>query len=159
ETKPTLRLYGVDAAPKKFVRLCQGGQRPFLGRCKKNSAPGANSGSRVCKIQTKSAPSVLSCNRRPRRGTFRPAANYGRDGVNLSRTQGNTRFSNPALTCLLGSALAMRVSYSAKEVPLPNRSQNALAGLRILVAEDESLIALDVERILGDFGCEVVGPV
>jgi DNA-binding NtrC family response regulator len=33
-----------------------------------------------------------------------------------------------------------------------------LAGQRILVAEDEGLIALELERILEDFGCEVVGP-
>jgi len=32
-------------------------------------------------------------------------------------------------------------------------------GQRILVAEDESLIALDLERMLESFGCEVVGPV
>jgi CheY-like chemotaxis protein len=31
--------------------------------------------------------------------------------------------------------------------------------LRILVAEDESLIALDVESMLSAIGCEVVGPV
>jgi CheY-like chemotaxis protein len=31
--------------------------------------------------------------------------------------------------------------------------------LRILVAEDESLIALDVETMLQTIGCEVVGPV
>jgi DNA-binding response OmpR family regulator len=29
---------------------------------------------------------------------------------------------------------------------------------RILVAEDEALIALELQRILEDFGCEVVGP-
>jgi DNA-binding NtrC family response regulator len=33
-----------------------------------------------------------------------------------------------------------------------------LTGLRILVAEDESLIALYVESTLTDFGCEVIGP-
>jgi hypothetical protein len=33
-----------------------------------------------------------------------------------------------------------------------------LAGRRILVAEDEGLVALELERILGDFGCYVVGP-
>jgi CheY-like chemotaxis protein len=35
----------------------------------------------------------------------------------------------------------------------------ALAGLRVLVAEDEALIALDVARTLRRAGCEVVGPV
>jgi DNA-binding NtrC family response regulator len=33
-----------------------------------------------------------------------------------------------------------------------------LAGRRILVAEDEALIAIELQRILEDFGCEVVGP-
>jgi DNA-binding NarL/FixJ family response regulator len=33
-----------------------------------------------------------------------------------------------------------------------------LAGYRILLAEDEGLIALEVEGLLEDFGCEVVGP-
>ena len=36
---------------------------------------------------------------------------------------------------------------------------NGLAHLRILVAEDESLIALDLETILNQLGCEVIGPV
>src|SRR5262245_36651227 len=35
----------------------------------------------------------------------------------------------------------------------------ALQGRRILIAEDESLIALQMEGVLGDLGCEVVGPV
>lgn len=34
-----------------------------------------------------------------------------------------------------------------------------LEGLRILVAEDEGLIALELETVLQGFGCEVVGPV
>jgi DNA-binding NarL/FixJ family response regulator len=33
-----------------------------------------------------------------------------------------------------------------------------LAGHRILLAEDEGLIALELERMLEDFGCDVVGP-
>jgi CheY-like chemotaxis protein len=37
-------------------------------------------------------------------------------------------------------------------------STSDLANLRILVAEDESLIALDLEDILQRFGCTVVGP-
>jgi len=36
--------------------------------------------------------------------------------------------------------------------------KNSLDGLRILVAEDESLIAFDLEMTLRHFGCEVVGP-
>jgi DNA-binding NtrC family response regulator len=38
------------------------------------------------------------------------------------------------------------------------RSKSPLAGSRILLAEDEGLIALELERMLEDFGCEVVGP-
>ncbi|NPU09147.1 hypothetical protein HL666_00055 [Bradyrhizobium sp. 83002] len=34
-----------------------------------------------------------------------------------------------------------------------------LDGLRILVAEDEGLIALELETVLRDFGCDVIGPV
>jgi len=37
--------------------------------------------------------------------------------------------------------------------------KTSLQGLRILVAEDESLIAFDLETTLDHFGCEVVGPV
>ena len=39
-----------------------------------------------------------------------------------------------------------------------SNSKKPLAGQRILVAEDEGLIALELERILEEFGCEVVGP-
>ncbi|MEN3289736.1 MAG: hypothetical protein V7634_4036 [Bradyrhizobium sp.] len=35
----------------------------------------------------------------------------------------------------------------------------SLDGLRILLAEDEGLIALELETVLQGFGCEVVGPV
>lgn len=38
-------------------------------------------------------------------------------------------------------------------------TNSTLAGLRVLLAEDEGLIALELETILQDFGCEVVGPV
>ena len=38
-------------------------------------------------------------------------------------------------------------------------TNSPLAGLRILVAEDEGLIALELETILQGFGCEVIGPV
>ncbi len=33
-----------------------------------------------------------------------------------------------------------------------------LSGTRVLVAEDEALIALELEAILGDLGCLVLGP-
>jgi len=42
---------------------------------------------------------------------------------------------------------------------LTNSSKNPLTGQRILIAEDEGLIALELERMLENFGCEVVGPV
>jgi CheY-like chemotaxis protein len=38
-------------------------------------------------------------------------------------------------------------------------SPDKLQGLRILVAEDEALILMEIEDILHDIGCEVVGPV
>ena len=38
-------------------------------------------------------------------------------------------------------------------------SKVPLAGQRILIAEDESVIALDLEEMLQKFGCRVVGPV
>lgn len=38
-------------------------------------------------------------------------------------------------------------------------SAEKLEGLRILVAEDEMLILLDIEGMLREFGCEIVGPV
>lgn len=39
-----------------------------------------------------------------------------------------------------------------------NGTTRPLAGRRVLLAEDEGLIALELERILEEFGCEVVGP-
>jgi CheY-like chemotaxis protein len=38
-------------------------------------------------------------------------------------------------------------------------SRETLQGLRILVAEDEALVLMEIEDILYDFGCEIVGPV
>jgi CheY-like chemotaxis protein len=35
---------------------------------------------------------------------------------------------------------------------------SAFAGKRILVVEDEALVAMMLEDMLADFGCEVVGP-
>jgi DNA-binding NtrC family response regulator len=37
-------------------------------------------------------------------------------------------------------------------------SAHTLSNRRILIAEDEGLIALDLESILLGFGCEVIGP-
>jgi DNA-binding NtrC family response regulator len=37
-------------------------------------------------------------------------------------------------------------------------ADSILANRRVLLAEDEGLIALDVEAMLQGFGCEVVGP-
>src|SRR5690606_28701228 len=37
-------------------------------------------------------------------------------------------------------------------------SHRDLAGLRILIVEDELLVALELETMLGSLGCEVVGP-
>jgi DNA-binding NtrC family response regulator len=42
--------------------------------------------------------------------------------------------------------------------PVLSNSKEPLAGQRILLAEDEGLIALELEQILEGFGCEVVGP-
>lgn len=38
-------------------------------------------------------------------------------------------------------------------------STSPLSGLRVLVAEDQFLIALSIERALAQAGCEIVGPV
>ena len=38
-------------------------------------------------------------------------------------------------------------------------SPNDIRGQRILIAEDEAMIALDLESVLQDLGCEVIGPV
>jgi DNA-binding NtrC family response regulator len=46
---------------------------------------------------------------------------------------------------------------SLSELPSAQRA-HTLANRRILVAEDEGLIALDLESTLLGFGCEVVGP-
>jgi CheY-like chemotaxis protein len=38
-------------------------------------------------------------------------------------------------------------------------SRGKFQGLRILVAEDEALILMEIEGMLHDIGCEIVGPV
>jgi DNA-binding NtrC family response regulator len=52
----------------------------------------------------------------------------------------------------------MLTNSVCKESPVRKNPKMALAGHRILLAEDESLIALELERMLQDFGCDVVGP-
>ena len=45
-------------------------------------------------------------------------------------------------------------------MPVPHSQQaGGLAGLRVLVVEDELLLAMDYEEILVDAGCTVIGPV
>jgi DNA-binding NtrC family response regulator len=51
------------------------------------------------------------------------------------------------------------LSKIANKSPAPETANNPLDGRRILLAEDEGLIALELERMLVDFGCDVVGPV
>jgi CheY-like chemotaxis protein len=38
-------------------------------------------------------------------------------------------------------------------------SLEKLQGLRILIAEDETLVLMEIEDMLRDLGCEIVGPV
>lgn len=38
-------------------------------------------------------------------------------------------------------------------------SPDSLRGLRVLVAEDEALILMEIEGMLEDIGCQIVGPV
>ena len=55
---------------------------------------------------------------------------------------------NDRLRCRWGSFVLQSVLLS----------NQILANRRILVAEDEGLIALDLEAMLQGFGCEVIGP-
>lgn len=41
---------------------------------------------------------------------------------------------------------------------MPSSNSVDLKGLRVLVVEDEVAISMLIEDMLGDFGCEVVGP-
>jgi DNA-binding NtrC family response regulator len=52
----------------------------------------------------------------------------------------------------------MLMSSLPRNERMHNGANKPLAGKRILVAEDEGLIALELEQILEDFGCQVVGP-
>lgn len=51
------------------------------------------------------------------------------------------------------------VDNAVSNSPTPKGAKRLLEGRRILLAEDEGLIALELERMLTDFGCDVVGPV
>ena len=53
----------------------------------------------------------------------------------------------------------MLTSNLSKISPAHSGSKKPLAGQRILLAEDEALIALELERMLEDLGCDVVGTV
>lgn len=61
-------------------------------------------------------------------------------------------------TLLAEVVWGMLTSNLSKKDPARSGSKKPLAGRRILVAEDEALIALELERVLTDFGCDVVGP-
>ena len=42
---------------------------------------------------------------------------------------------------------------------MESETPSAVAGLKVLVVEDEYYIALSIEMFLEDLGCEVLGPV
>jgi CheY-like chemotaxis protein len=46
-----------------------------------------------------------------------------------------------------------------QELAFVSPSSDDIRGRRILIAEDEAMIALDLESVLQDLGCEVIGPV
>jgi DNA-binding NtrC family response regulator len=52
----------------------------------------------------------------------------------------------------------MLTNSFARDGRVHSRSKKPLAGKRILLAEDEALIALEMKHILEDLGCVVVGP-
>jgi CheY-like chemotaxis protein len=57
---------------------------------------------------------------------------------------------------ILGLGKVDPVSWSMQV--LATRTDGGLAGLHILVVEDEFLVALELEQLLGGRGCQVVGP-
>jgi len=46
-----------------------------------------------------------------------------------------------------------------QESAIVSPSPDDIRGRRILIAEDEAMIALDLESVLQDLGCEIIGPV
>jgi len=70
-------------------------------------------------------------------------------------------FALPAIILgwgMCGRERGMLTNNLPRHDPAQNGAKTPLAGQRILVAEDEGLIALELERMLEDFGCDVVGP-
>jgi DNA-binding NtrC family response regulator len=60
------------------------------------------------------------------------------------------------------AALETRVDMTntaSQESVFVNFSPDDIRGRRILIAEDEAMIALDLETVLEDLGCEIIGPV
>jgi CheY-like chemotaxis protein len=83
---------------------------------------------------------------------MRRASNRGVVPVEMTRRAGATWSSGNASLYGEGILTSTRNGWAHKGFERP------LAGLRILVAEDEGLIALEMKRMLEDFGCHVVGP-
>lgn len=53
----------------------------------------------------------------------------------------------------------MHTEGAAEGIRVMNEDKrDALQGLKVLVLEDETLVSMMVEDMLGDLGCEVVGP-
>src|SRR5690606_24668890 len=61
---------------------------------------------------------------------------------------------------LRGAVPARRTASPHRHPPQPGdpSPMTSLAGLKVLLVEDESLVAMLIETILDDAGCVVVGP-
>src|SRR5919197_5192038 len=59
----------------------------------------------------------------------------------------------------LGGVAVNAPNYDANRFREPTAPDAALPPLRILVVEDEGLIALNLELILQRFGCDIIGPI